>query len=287
MFLQGLSTGVTLIDDDTNVGRGIRVSFNYPDGNKFVATKPWSDATAKPIDDVVRIMKNAKMKGDTPTILMMDDTTFNDFASSQQTREHFAFTQGFFGTQVPTPDLEQVNALMQRKFKLTIVVVDRTIITERDGVRKVNTPFASNRVVFLPSIKVGKLVYGILPEETRPSKCVTYAKSDEFILVSKWHSNDPFAEFTSSQALCLPVINNTSSIYLLDTEASVTDEQIEGDAKFAYKENNYEKADVAAALKVANPQTKITVDSKDEAMLKAINNLSEEQILIFEGELGI
>lgn len=287
MFLEAVSTGTTLIDDDNNVGTGIRVNFGYKDANKYVANTNWSDAASKPIDDIVKVIKNAKTKGDAPTILMMDDETFDAFARSQQTREQYAFTQNFAGTQIPVPDLDQVNAMMLRKFKLTIIIVDRTIITERDGIRKVQRPFAANRVVFLPQAKVGKLVYGILAEETRPNKAVMYEKADNFILVKKWHSAEPFAEFTSTQALVLPVINNVDSIYLLDTESAVSDEQTEGDANFAYKGTDYPVADVAAALKVANPQSKIKVGSKDKAILDAINNLSEEQILAFEGELGL
>jgi hypothetical protein len=52
-----------------------------------------------------------------------------------------------------------------KRYKLTIVIVDRTVITERDGKRTVQT-HAANKVIFLETQKVGRLVYGILAERT-------------------------------------------------------------------------------------------------------------------------
>lgn len=285
MFLQALSTGVTLVDDDTNVGTGIRVDFGYLNGNKFGAVKPWSDSASKPIDDIKRVIKYAKAKGDTPTVLMMDEATFDSLAANQQTREQYAFSQNFVGTQIPVPDLEQVNAMMQKRYKLTIIIVDRTVVTERDGVRTIQTPWAANKIVFLESTKVGKLVYGILAEETRQNKAVMYEKADNFILLKKWHSPEPFAEFTSSQALALPVINNVSSIYLLDAEEATLDVEVEGDANFTYKTVVKTKVAVIAALKLAEPKTKLTVASTDAKIQDAINALSDEQVLVFEANI--
>jgi Phage major capsid protein E len=285
MFLQALSTGVTLVDDDTNVGTGIRVDFGYFNSNKFGAVKPWSDSASKPIDDIKRVIKYAKAKGDTPTVLMMDEATFDSLAANQQTREQYAFSQNFVGTQIPVPDLEQVNAMMQKRYKLTIIIVDRTVVTERDGVRTIQTPWAANKIVFLESTKVGKLVYGILAEETRQNKAVMYEKADNFILLKKWHSPEPFAEFTSSQALALPVINNVSSIYLLDAEEATLDVEVEGDANFTYKAVVKTKVVVIAALKLAEPKTKLTVTSTDAKIQDAINALSDEQVLVFEANI--
>lgn len=285
IFLQGLSTGIGLVEDENNVGTGIRVDYGYLASNKFGASLPWSNANAKPIDDIKRVIKEARAKGDNIKVLMMSDTTFDKLAENAQTRENFAFSQNFVGTNIPTPDFEQVNALMQRKFGLTIVVVDRTVTTERDGVRTVHTPWATDNVIFLTSPKVGKLAYGILAEETRKSPKVMYEKSGSFILLKKWSTEEPFAEFTSSQALALPVINNVSSIYLLNCEEAANDAQTEGDANFAYKGTNYTKASVVASYKLIYPKSTITTSTTDAVLLGLINKLSEEQELAFVAEL--
>lgn len=285
VFLSALSTGVALIEDTENVGTGVRIDYGYSDANKFGAVKAWSDAASKPLDDIKRVVKEARSKGVSLKFMMMDQNTFDNLAANEQTRQYFAFSQNFVGGNIPVPDQEQVNSMLQKQYKLTIVIVDRTVITERDGTRTVQTPWAENKVVFLETQKVGRLVYGILAEETRQSKAATYAKAGKYILLKKWSEEEPFSEHTSSQALALPVIDAVDSIYLLDSEEAATDVQTEGDANFLYETVSYTKASVASALKLAYPATKLTVASTDAKLLEAINKLSEEQILVFEANL--
>lgn len=287
IFLQGLSTGVGLVEDENNVGTGVRVDYGYLASNKFGATTVWSDTNAKPIDDIKRIVKAAKAKGNMIKILMMSDTTFDKLASNQQTRENYAFSQNFVGSNIPTPDLEQVNAMMQRRFGLTIIVVDRTVTTERDSVRTVHTPWATDNVIFLTSPKVGKLAYGILAEETRKSPKVMYEKSGSFILLKKWSTEEPFSEFTSSQALAIPVINNVSSIYLMNCEEATASlgTQTEGDADFSYKGTDYTRTSVIAAINLATGKTTAKSTNTDATLAKYIDELNEEQILVFEANI--
>ena len=287
MFLQGLSTGVGLVEDENNVGTGVRVDYGYLPANKYGVAIPWSDATAKPIDDIKRITKIARAKGDNIKVIMMSDTAFDKFAENDQTRQNFAFSQGFVGSSIPTPDLEQINALMQRKFGLSIIVVDRTVTTERDGVRTVHTPWAVNNVIFLTSPNAGKLAFGILAEETRKSAKVMYEKSGSFILAKKWSTEEPFAEFTSSQALVLPVINNVSSIYLLNSEEATArlDTQTEGDANYMYKTVNRTKASVIAAINLATGKATAKTGDPDDKLAKFIDALNEEQVLVFESNI--
>ena len=62
IFLQGLSTGIGLVEDENNVGTGIRVDYGYLASNKFGASLPWSNPNSKPIDDIKRVVKLAKAK---------------------------------------------------------------------------------------------------------------------------------------------------------------------------------------------------------------------------------
>ena len=287
IFLQALSTGIGLIEDENNVGLGIRVDFGFLASNKFGTTKAWSDPTATPIDDIKRIVKAARIAGDNIKFIMMSDTAFDRMADNQQTRENFAFSQGFVGSTIPTPDFTQVNDLMQRKFGLAIVIVDRTVVTERDGVRTVNTPWAVDNVIFLTSMNVGELTYGILAEETRKSPKVMYEKSGSYILLKKWSTDEPFAEFTSSQALVLPVINNVGSIYLLNSEEATAglDTQTEGNPNYAYKAVDYTKASVILAINKATGKATAKTGQTDASLAKLIDALSEEQIAIFEANI--
>jgi hypothetical protein len=129
------------------------------------------------------------------------------------------------------------------------------------------------------------LSYGRLAEEAHPVENVVYQKVDDYILVSKYHKNDPLQEFTSSQALAVPVIDNVESIYILNCEDAVVDAQTEGDASFTYKAVVKTKASIVAALNLANENAKAVITMTDKQLQNLINKLNEEQILIFEGNI--
>ena len=287
IFLKGLSSGVALIEDTVNVGTGIRIDYGYLPANKFGATLPWSDPASKPLTDIERVRKEARTKGAVLKFVMMDQDTFDNLAANEQVRQYFAFSLNFVGnnSNIPVPDLEQVNSMLQKKFKLQVTVIDRTVITERDGKRTVQTPWEPGKVIFLETQKVGRLMYGILAEETRKSKAATYTKAGKFILIKKWSSEEPFAEYTSSQALAIPVIDAVDSIYLLDSEESTTDVQTEGNSTFNYKQAVYTKTSVINAINLATGKTTAKANNTDAKLLEYVNELSEEQILVFEANI--
>lgn len=285
IFLTSLSNGVGLVEDTENVGTGIRIDFGYKAANKFGVVKPWSDSTSLPLDDIKNVLKTAKSAGVSLKFMMMDQSTFDNLADNAQTKQYFAFSQGFVGANIPVPDLEMVNAMLLKRFKLTIVIVDRTIITERDGVRTVKTPWAANKVIFLETQKVGRLMYGMLAEESRQSKAATYTKAGSFILLKKWSSEEPFAEYTSSQALAIPVIDAVDSIYSLDSEEAAVDAQTEADANFDYNGDSYTRTSVIAAINLATGKTTAKTSNTDATLLKYVNQLSDEQILVFEANI--
>ena len=287
MFLQALSTGVALIEDDKNVGLGIRVDYGHPNKNKYGAiTAPWSSVDATPIDDIDNVLTEAMANGDSLSYILMDRATFNKFRTNKQVKELYGFSLGFTGTQIPTPNFEQLNNALSADKGIVIQLVERTVTFERNGKRTKVKPWAENAVVFLSSLEnVGTLSYGRLAEEGHPVENVVYQKVDDYILVSKYHKNDPLQEFTSSQALAVPVIDNVESIYILNCEDAVVDAQIDGDANFAYKGTNYTKASVVNALNIANPESAATLEMTDKQLQNRINKLNEEQVLAFEEEI--
>lgn len=287
VFLSALSTGIALIEDTENVGTGVRIDYGYSDANKFGVVKAWSDVAAKPLDDIQRVIKEARSKGVSLKFMMMDQNTFDNLAANEQVRQYFAFSQNFVGSNIPVPDQDQVNSMLQKRYKLTAVIIDRTVITERDGKREVKTPWATNKVIFLETQKVGRLVYGILAEETRQSKAATYAKAGKYILLKKWSEEEPFSEHTSSQALAIPVIDAVDSIYLLDSEEATAskDTQTDGDTNYLYKTVSYTKASVIAAINLASGKSIAKANNTDATLAKYIDELNEEQVLAFEANI--
>lgn len=287
MFLQALSTGLTVVEDENNTGVGIRLDFGHPDENKFGVTAKWSGDEAKPLDDFENVLKKAREKGHTITKIMLGRDSFNSFRKHAQVKELFAAGLGFAGQNIPVPNFKQVNEIMQDNYSVTLEIVDRSITYEKNGKRTAVNPWAKNVVVFLTSDMVGSLTWSRLAEMNHPAKQVTYAVADDFKLLSKYHKNDPLREYTSVQAIVVPVIDEVDSIYIMNCEEATAaeDVQTEGDANYDYKGTSYTKASVVEGLNATGEVPEATVGQQDAALAKKIDKLSEEGVAIFESKL--
>ena len=220
MFLSELSTGVGL--STRNNGTGVRVDVGYKTANKFGASIVWSgnDATCTPIDDINNVFDKALEDGNTITDIWMDDNALRAFYKSKQVRDQFAFDNGVAvkeGT-VGVLDFNKASEVLQSKFGVTLHRVARKIKTELNGVKNSHNPWQEGMVVFTCDDKIGSLVWTNTAEATRPVGGVEYQTADNFILLSKYSKNDPLREFTSSQAMVIPIINNVDRIYTLNSK---------------------------------------------------------------------
>lgn len=216
MFLSGLSTGVALAP--RNEGTGVRITYGYKTENKFGVPTKWDNAdTCTPISDIERLINKATLEdGNTPIHLFADDTWLNNFYKSKQVREQYAFDMDFVGNNIPSLDFQKAASVVLRRWGLQLHRVGRTIKTEVNGVKKNHTPWQKGMAVFACDDNLGSLVWTDVAEATRPVGGVTYQTADEFILVSKYSKNDPLREYTASQAMVAPIIDNVDRIYQLD-----------------------------------------------------------------------
>jgi hypothetical protein len=285
MFHQALSSGFTAISDTENVGQGIRLDFQHPDDNKFGTVKPWSDTDATPIDDIENVIERAKANGHNIMYIMMDRTTYNYFRSRADVRALYGSSIGFYGTNPPRPTLEQLNETLNANYQISIQVIDRTFTRERDGVQTLMKGWTEGAVVFTTSMDMGTLTYGELAEQTHPVEGVSYELVEDFILLSKYRKNDPLREFSSSQALAVPVLNNLQSLYIMNSEESEQDAQTEGDADFSYEGTDYTRVSVVDAINKANPELGAKISHVDSTLQKKVNKLSDEEIEVFEANI--
>lgn len=283
MFLEGLSTGFATISEDVNEGVAVRIDYGFKLSNIGGAEIKWSDPTAKPISDINRFIDLRSQKGRSTNYMLMDRSAWNNFKSKSEVRELYAASIGFSGTNTPTPNLDQANAALTSNALPQIILIDRTVNVEKNGIVTPVKPWAANAVVFVESLDLGDVTYSDLVEKNNPKKDVLYATADDYILVSTFHTNDPFSETTSSQALALPVLNNVDGISILNSDEADDSEQTEGDADFNYMGTDYTKASVVAALNATKEVPNSTVDQADSTLQSKVNKLSEEGIEIFEG----
>lgn len=221
MFLSELSTGVGL--STRNNGTGVRVDVGYLTANKFGASVLWEGnaETATPLKDMQKVFDKALEDQNVITDIWMDDSALRGFYQSKEVREQFAFDNQVVvpnGGSVPTLDFEKAGKILQTKWGVTLHRVARKIKTELNGVKNSHSPWQVGMVVFTCDETLGSLVWTNTAESTRPVSGVEYQTADEFILLSKYSKNDPLREFTSSQAMVIPIINNVDRIYTLDSK---------------------------------------------------------------------
>lgn len=277
-FLQALSTGITLVPDLDNVGTGIRVNYGFLGKNKFGATIKWGEEGYVPLSDVTRVVAAASDAGDSISLVMLTKKAFNLMRNSDEGKQLSANFRGLVITDglYPVPTPSQFNEAIKDEYGFEFRIVDRTVRIEKNGKQTPVKPFAENTLVFLTTDQVGTLTYGTLAEETNPVAGVEYQKVDDYILLSKYSKNDPLREFTSSQALVLPVIENVEQIYLLNTREAqtVSDKEVEDDATVTVYDNKYTKTEVIAAMKAAG--IKVAINISDAKLIAKLNELSDE-----------
>jgi len=218
MFLEGLSTGLVVVEDIETVGTGVRLDYGFLAANKFESTTVWTNPASTPITDMTPLLEKAELDGNVITTVLMDLTTFNNFSKTTEVKGIYAAAFGIFGATVPTPTLQQVNTAMTARYGFVIEIVNRSVRVQRNGINTAYKPWKAGSVVFLTTEDVGSYVYARLAEQDSPVAGVAYQTVEDFILVSKFRLNRPsLAEITNSQSRVVPVIDGVDSIYLLDS----------------------------------------------------------------------
>lgn len=219
LFLSELSTGVGL--STRNNGTGIRINMNFYDSNKFAVSKLLSEKDATPLDDIQLLVDKSIEDQNLITDAWLDDTALNLLYKNGQLRAQFAFNQGIAtdgSSIIPVLDFDKVAGIFMTKWNIRLHRVARKVKTEINGVKQNHSPWNKGTIAFTCDEKLGSLVWTNTAESTRPVDGVMYQNVDEYMLVAKYSTTDPLREFTSSQAMVVPILNNVDRIYLLDTQ---------------------------------------------------------------------
>lgn len=274
-FLEAISNGVVAIEDVENTGLGTRADFGYLPENQFGVEKK----SVISYEDIKRVLGYADGKGSTISTIMISKTLYDKVRNQRWAKELVANYKGqVYGdsTNLPTPSASNFNeAFADDNGGIKFLVVDRTVIEERNGKRTARKPFNANKMVFLVSEQVGALVWSNCAEKTNPVEGVKYQVVDGFKLISKYSKNDPLQEFTSGQALVLPVIEGVDQIFTLDITDVDDSAQTEGDENFNYDGKSYNKQAVIGAYNALEGVDALSTEISDAELLKAINGLSK------------
>lgn len=284
-FLTALSEGVLLVEDEDNAGTGLRVNFGYLDDNTFGTIVKGHVS----YEDIENVKGKADRDGNTVTTLMLSKSKLNEIRKERWARELVADADDKVytdNTTLKVPSVKKFTEAFQDEFEIKLVIVDRSVIFEKNGVQKSKKPWNADRMVFLCADAenpiVGSLVWATLAEATNPVEGVRYATVDQYKLISKYSKTDPLQEFTNGQALVLPVIEDIDQIYVIDcTESKSADVDTAAEASdtadvfTTVNGKKYKKEDLIAQLKALG--VRIAKNAKDDAVIAAINSLSDEQ----------
>lgn len=278
-FLTGLSDGIVAVEDENNTGTALRIKFGYLPENCF-GVETQNELT---LDDIKRVLAYADNNGDTIVTIAIALSTYNKLRQTQGAKELVANYRGQTfdsNTKLPVPTASLFDeAFADDNNGVGFLKIDRSIISEKNGKRKPYKPWNPNKLIFLTTEEVGALVWGTLAEKTNPVEGVVYSTVDEYKLISRYRTTEPFTETTSGQALVLPVIENVDQIYSLDiSEAQAVDTSAEAsdstDVKITIWGNTYKKPEFVKEFnKITGKNLASTI--ADDKLIAAVNRLND------------
>jgi len=215
IFLSMLSTGKGVATN--NVGISVEFDMHFLSENKRGCSLAFSNASATPITDITtKIMDKADQDGHVIRFAYADDTALRAMYSNSEVRNQLGFQQGYPGT-VPTLSFAQLRSVFDTLWGIELRRVARNTRTEVNGVVSSHKAWKNGNITFACDEIIGDLVYTSTAEENRPVAGVAYQKANDYTLVSQFSEQEPLMEYTKSQAMVVPVINNVERIYTLDT----------------------------------------------------------------------
>ena len=278
-FLTGLSNGIVAVEDENNTGTALRINFGYLPEN-CIGVETQNELT---LDDIKRVLAYADNNGDTIITICIALSTYNKLRQTQGAKELVANYRGQTfdsNTKLPVPTASLFDeAFADDNNGVAFLKIDRSIISEKNGKRKPYKPWNQNKLIFLTTEEVGALVWGTLAEKTNPVEGVVYSTVDEYKLISRYRTTEPFTETTSGQALVLSVIENVDQIYSLDiSEAQAVDTSAETsdstDAKITIWGNTYKKPEFVKEFnKITGKNLASTI--ADDKLIAAVNRLND------------
>jgi hypothetical protein len=278
-FLTGLSNGIVTVEDENNTGTALRINFGYLPENCF-GVETQNELT---LDDIKRVLAYANNNGDTIITICIALSTYNKLRQTQGAKELVANYRGQTfdsNTKLPVPTASLFDeAFADDNNGVAFLKIDRSIISEKNGKRKPYKPWNQNKLIFLTTEEVGALVWGTLAEKTNPVEGVVYSTVDEYKLISRYRTTEPFTETTSGQALVLSVIENVDQIYSLDiSEAQAVDTSAETsdstDVKITIWGNTYKKPEFVKEFnKITGKNLASTI--ADDKLIAAVNRLND------------
>ena len=289
-FLYGLYWGFVGMPDIDNPQNMMILDFQYLPENIF-GTETKGVIT---LDDIERVFSAISDNQDSVDTVWISKSALKELRRTRRAQELVAdadekvYTDD---TTLKTPSESKFIQVFEDEYECRLRVIDRTIVFEKNGKKIKRKPWGNERIIFTCNPTVGTFAYGELAENRNRVNGVVYNLVDDYKLVARYSVNDPsLVEKTTGQSIAAPIIEDTDQVYVLDCTKSVevdeTAEVEDEDDKFiTYEGKKYNKASFVNALN-ALTGGRMSATSSDDAILKKVNTLSDEQEEAFKTSIA-
>ena len=289
-FLYGLYWGFVGMPDIDNPQNMMILDFQYLPENIF-GTETKGVIT---LDDIERVFSAISENQDSVDTVWISKSALKELRRTRRAQELVAdadekvYTDD---TTLKTPSESKFIQVFEDEYECRLRVIDRTIVFEKNGKKIKRKPWGNERIIFTCNPTVGTFAYGELAENRNRVNGVVYNLVDDYKLVARYSVNDPsLVEKTTGQSIAAPIIEDTDQVYVLDSTKSVevdeTAELEDEDDKFiTYEGKKYNKASFVNALN-ALTGGRMSATSSDDAILKKVNTLSDEQEEAFKTSIA-
>lgn len=203
--------------------------------NKKVSSKDWSDAnTADGLQDIDDVIVDASADGVTIRYVVMHTADFALLKKQKSTIEKIKAWVNQTSKIIITKKV--INEyLSEQEIPVQIITINPAVrIEDKSHRRRTVNPWERKRITFLEDLNVGDIQHGPIAAESSESvkKKAIMVKQD-FILISKFSTEEPFKEWTKAEANAFPVVNDPDAMYIMkaDGQAWAANEDTEGTDK--------------------------------------------------------
>ena len=198
------------------------VGCGMPSANKKVAGYDWPNAAnADGLQDIDDVVVAASAVGVTIKYVIMHTADFALLKRQKSTIEKIKAWVNQTSKIVITKKV--INEyLSEQEIPVQIITVSPAVrIEDKNHKRKTINPWERKRICFLEDLNVGDIQHGPIAAEASESikKKAIMVKKD-FILISKFSTEEPFKEWTKAEANAFPVVNDPDAMFILKADGS-------------------------------------------------------------------
>ena len=188
--------------------------------NKKKSSADWSSAsTADGLQDIEDTVSAAANEGVNLRYVVMLTTDFTLLKKQKSTIDKI---KGWVNQTAKITITKKVinEYLAEQENPVQIITISPAVrIEDANHKRKTMCPWLKHRVCFLEDLNVGNIQHGpIMAENSESLRKKAIMVRKDFILITKFSTEEPFKEWTKAEANAIPVVNDPDAMYILKTD---------------------------------------------------------------------